>query len=141
MAVVLSDVVDLQITQLKSKQQSVLRKLKCFIMNLEQNEFYPSLLPLSVGQEYGSLSTRVQYINTELDKYDLFDASVVQYTDSIDSQLEGIADRFWDYMNRKFFSVTEAMGLVGKSRSTIYRWIKSGKLVAQKENRRWVIAM
>jgi hypothetical protein len=141
MAIALGDVVDLQILQLKSAQQSVLRKLEYFIANLEQNEFYPSHVPLSVGYELSALSSKVQHISTELDKYSLFDSSVMEYTDSIDLQLERFADRFWSWTNRRFISVTEATELYGKSRSTIYRWLKSGKLNGQKQSYRWVIAV
>lgn len=41
----------------------------------------------------------------------------------------------------KEISTREAMELYSRSRSTIYRWIKSGKLNAIKRDRRWVILL
>jgi excisionase family DNA binding protein len=111
-----------------------------FIRSLEKNHFFPHLMAEdSLVMTVTESAAAVESLNDELKKYVLFDPSLEKALDKVEDLVGTVADRFIDWNIRKTMTVKEAAQLHNRSASTIYRWIKQGKLDATKVNRRWVI--
>lgn len=111
---------------------SLVSSLKSYVTRLENKYFDPALSRQNVLHRLDTIISNV------LDKArdQSLDTYIVEETVSI--QL----DRFWAWAKRRIIDVTEACKVFNRSRSTIYRWIKQGKLAhAIKENGRWRIAL
>lgn len=59
----------------------------------------------------------------------------------VDEYISQQVDRFWTWIHRRIVTVKEACEIFGRSRSTIYRWIKNGRLAAVKQKGKWKIAL
>lgn len=60
---------------------------------------------------------------------------------SPEEHITPIVERFMSWAQRKVVTALEAALFYGKSRSTIYRWIKAGKLRAKKVKAQWQIIL
>lgn len=94
----------------------------------------------------GSMNQHVMNINTMIDKLNnwvrIYPA-LQYYIEEVYELTDELTEDFFKWAHRQTLSVKEYAAKVGKSVSTIYRWIKQGKLIAARNpnNRnRWVIA-
>jgi excisionase family DNA binding protein len=136
----LADKVFDTIDHLKDELLAAVRQHVGFVRYLEKNDFFPHLLTdSSYADTLRELAVAVESVNDELRKYAIFDSSLGNDTDAVDDLVGTVADRFMDWHFRKSMSVKEAAQYHNRSTSTIYRWIKQGKLDATKANNRWVV--
>jgi excisionase family DNA binding protein len=141
MAVIIADKIHDLITDLKRQMKHVVTQCSYFINGLETSDFFPELADASVAIRMVDLSNQLQSLNDELNKYVLFQPQLQEEVDQVDDLIASFGDRFVKWMNRTTISVTEATLRFNRSRSTIYRLIKSGKINAIKIGRFWVIAV
>jgi excisionase family DNA binding protein len=124
---------------------------------------FPELAEVITG-----LSMKAQLRNANFSRYGLFfdPEPIDDVVRNFDDTIELLADRFFQACGptddgriavtpmelpqpvevlalppaqRESITTRDAMERFGKSRSTIYRWIKSGKLSAEKQGRNWII--
>jgi hypothetical protein len=112
-----------------------------FIDHLERNDFYPDRSETFLLHKVRKFFSSIEDISAELKKYYLFDESVVDLIDGASLAIDGLWDRFMNWTRRRRATTLEAMVLFSRSRSTIYRWLRNGKLFGTKEGRKWVIAI
>lgn len=117
---------------------SALKEMAAFVETVERT---PGPVESRSAITMTELSTLCQRLTTDLNKYTLFFEEIHGVVSTADDAVENLADRF---KKRSFepgipINSAQAMELFSRSRSTIYRWIKSGKLKAEKRGRRWVI--
>lgn len=111
-------------------EAQLVRPLTAMITRLERHYFDPSVASCDVtihrmNQVIASIYEKAQKQSYDVDEY-------------INRQIT----RFWAWSHRTIVTVKEACKLFGRSRSTIYRWIKQGKLPhAIKVSGRWQIAL
>jgi excisionase family DNA binding protein len=141
MAMVISDKIHDLISNLKLQLQHVVTQAIYFVSGLERTDFYPELANTSVAIRMVKLSDHMQSLNDELSKYVIFQLELQQEVDQVNDMIAALGERFVKWMKRERISVTEALVRFSRSRSTIYRWIKSGKINAIKVGRFWVIAV
>lgn len=128
------------IDHLKVELTAAVRQHVGFIRYLEKNDFFPHLIAdSSYAQTLAELASAVESVNDELRKYVLFDSSLDYETEAVSDLVGTIADRFIDWNFRKSMSVKETAAFHERSTSTIYRWIRQGKLDATKVNGRWIV--
>jgi hypothetical protein len=141
MATLIADKVKSIVDVFKSRVMQLIKKRIEFIEDLENNHFRPELADCSIPMQLVASTHQIERINDELKRYIMFDQSLGELTDSIDDFIGDTADRFMTWTERKTISVKDAMSVFNRSKSTIYRWIRAGKLNAKKESGRWIIAM
>jgi hypothetical protein len=110
------------------------------IWNLEANNLFPNLADILLITRLTKFVTKIDGLNQQLRNYGLFDPGLHDYADEVDDLIEELARRFQKWTRRTVITVTDACKKFTRSRSTMYRWIKSGKLIAQKIDGRWLIA-
>jgi excisionase family DNA binding protein len=126
---------------LKSEMYSSLQRIVMFVSTIERDYFLPGLIDCTFINEIGDLVKHTQVVIDELSKWVLFDADLQEYIRQMENAVDMWTDRFLKWSQRKPISVSEAVDIFHRSRSTIYRWIKKGKLNARKSGRYWVIAV
>lgn len=109
---------------------------------------YVETLERTPGQIHaGTLDEIMNYTQTclgsmqELAKYGAFFGDIADTIVDTDNLIETFADRYLDRARLPGLpmSTAQAMEHFSRSRSTIYRWIKSGKIKAEKHGRRWTV--
>lgn len=138
MAITIAEKVVDVLDVLKHELQDAINQCACFVESLER-QITPNTEDISYMRKMDGFSSRIQTVNRELSKYTLFKPELEQEVDQVDDTVEALADRFLKWARRKVINTTDAMGIFKRSRSTIYRWIRAGKLAAQKINGRWAI--
>jgi hypothetical protein len=141
MATLIADKVKSIVEFLKVQVVQVIKHRIAFIEDLEENNFRPDLEDCSIPLKLVASTRQIERLNEELKRYIMFDQSLGEYTDSIEDFIGDSADRFMTWAERKTISVKDAMSVFNRSKSTIYRWIRAGKLNAKKESGRWMIAL
>jgi len=141
MAMLIAEKVKSIVDVFKFRVMQLMKKRVELIEDLEQNHFRPELADCSALMELVASTYQIEQLNNELKRYIIFDQSLGDLTDSIDDFIGDSADRFMIWTARKAISVKEAMSVFNRSKSTIYRWIRAGKLNAKKESGRWIIAL
>lgn len=127
---------------LKEELSMALDSYTQFIEHLENEVVLPeSIVGNSVFIEIEKYASYIQFLSDEMRKYIPFDEALEECVAATEEFVEEIADRFLRFMYRKTMTTREAMDHFGKSRSTIYRWIRCGKLNAIKQGRHWVVAV
>lgn len=130
------------IQYLKAELQAAIDQQKGFVRDLEKAYFIPQGDPWN---EYSpalhELGATVEVACDNLKKYGIFDPSLIEFADQAEDSVGDAADQFMAWAFRRGVTVKEAAEIYSRSKSTIYRWIKSGKLDAVKVGRRWVIAV
>ena len=128
-----------QIDSLKVKQLSNLRFLTDYVETLSNEYFDPRTAPTTVADELNRI-TAIAYAELELVKpWVMTDNGLEEFVWSVEEEIEHIIDKFWSWTGRDIISVKEAAQLHERHPSTIYRWIKSGKLPAKKVGGKWQI--
>jgi excisionase family DNA binding protein len=140
MGIMLADKVYDTIDHLKHELHAAVTQHVGFVRYLEKNDFFPHLLTdSSYAETLAQLAVAVESVNDQLRKYSIFDSSLEHDTDHVDDLVGTVADRFIDWHYRKTMRVKDAAMYHNRSASTIYRWIKQGKLDATKVNGKWVV--
>lgn len=98
---------------------------------------------LSVAQTY-AMSQMYQLcyrLNTNLDEYSAYYPGLRELVNELSEDIDEMGSRFNQRIETEVsvISTNEAMERFSRSRSTIYRWIKNGKLKAEKQGRQWAI--
>lgn len=128
---------------LRAKISDTLYVYSEVIAGLEQTVFFR---PQDASFDLiGDLTRHVDTINKMVDQlsyYTRFYPSLRYYIDEVYDIQDELTVRFYKWSTRQLMSVKEYAQYCGKSVSTIYRWIKQGKLIAAKNPRgRWAIAV
>lgn len=139
MAILIADHITSVVEMLKEKVEAALQTHLAFVENLERHHFHPELAECTLPLYFTDQANYIDAINEQIKRYSLLDSSLAAYTDDIDELIGLIADRFMSWTQRKLVSTKEAMQIFKRSKSTIYRWIRAGKLNAQKQGGRWQI--
>lgn len=108
--------------------QMKLRSLSRYVTDVTTTYFDPRQAPSSVVTHLNALVTSAYAEITHIDH--------VTY---IEDRVDQVVNQFWKWSDRKILSVKEIAQQLGKSCSTVYRWIKQGKLQAQKYKGRWQV--
>lgn len=140
MALVIAEKLNGQINLIKATQEGAVSTYEKFVENLQEIYFNPATAPTSAAQNMVRLQNQVEACISYLEKFMTLGFDLADYINSVYDRTERATDIFFAWSGRKVVSVKEACEIHGKSRSTIYRWIKQGKLQAVKEGRKWVIA-
>ena len=140
MATLIADKVAHTVLSLKDQLVRALIQHESFIIHLENTHLHPELADCTIPCEFDGSTRKVEELKEQIGRYSLFDSSIASYIDMVDQEIGDLADRFLDWAHRKTISTREAMQKFGRSQSTIYRWIRSGKLKAVKERGRWLIS-
>jgi excisionase family DNA binding protein len=140
MAILIADTIAHIVYKLKDQLVRALIQHESFVIHLEDTHLHPELADCTIPCEFDQSTRRVEKIKEQVEQYSLFDPSLLDYIEQVDQEIGNIADRFLGWAHRKMISTREAMDKFGRSQSTIYRWIRSGKLQAVKERGRWLIS-
>lgn len=128
-----------KLTVVKAGQLANIQSLSGYVQGVANDYFDPRTAPASVVTVLNTLANKA-YVELELMMpFARYDESIVAFTDEVEEQIESVIDQFWAWSDRSIVTVKEAAELYGKSASTIYRWIKQGKLQAKKVKGRWQI--
>lgn len=115
---------------------SLVRPLKAMVTRLERRYFDPALATYESVHRLNNAIMRVYEKAKNDPEITLSQIPILE--EMVNKQV----DRFWAWTNRRIINVTEACEVFNRSRSTIYRWIKQGKLPnAIKVRGRWQIAI
>lgn len=134
----ISDKLSFKVEHIREELTSALTQMAAYVDLMEKT---PGQIETNCTTTITSLSTNCQDLSYELGKYSLFFANVANVVTDTDDRIEFLADRYLE-RSKKIgipISTAQAMEHFNRSRSTIYRWIKSGKLKAEKQGHRWVI--
>lgn len=126
--------------KLRRQVSDALSSFGSIIHNLELKDLFPRFATMHLVERLTKYEHEVDVINQEIRRYGLFDSSLQDSADEVDEIVGSLADRFRKWTRRTVITVTDACEKFSRSKSTIYRWIKAGKLIAQKIDHRWVIA-
>lgn len=111
-----------------------------YVRALERTSFFPALI---TGADHmhtmNELAVTVDETIDELEKYAIFDRSLEELCEEVRDLVGEAADRFTSWNFRRTCSAKEAAEMHNRSVSTIYRWIREGRLDATKVNGRWVV--
>lgn len=140
MGILIADKIADAVQSLKDQMIQALIHHTSFVTHLEDTHLHPELADCTIPCDFDVSTTRLEGIKEQVQRYSLFDPSLLSYVDEVDQEIGDLADRFLDWANRKMISTKDAMEKFSRSQSTIYRWIRSGKLKAVKEKGRWLIA-
>lgn len=128
-----------RVNQIKSLALDAVESLESYAEEVLVEYFDPREAKWEVVQAFSEMSAAIDF--AELEKLKLFDDSLEDFIAGIEHAAQGIAERFKQWTQREMINTRQAMEHYGRSRSTIYRWIKSGKLTARKVGRFWQIAL
>lgn len=139
MTFLMKEIVATQIDSLKTTQLNNLRLLTDYVVELSNDYFDPRTAPATVVSELNRIAA-IAYAELELLKpWVIADNELEKFASSVEEEIDDIIDTFWSWSGRTIINVKEAARLHERHPSTIYRWIKSGKLQAKKVNGRWQI--
>lgn len=114
-------------------------KLEKLIEHIEKEFFNPKDATSELGMYWNKQVTALRdRIYGLQDDYKLF-PEMVDFLQTVDGEVDKIVKRFWKWADREIVTVKEAAEMIGRSRWTVYRWIKAGKLIGQKVGRCWQI--
>lgn len=112
------------------------RPLSSMITRLERRHFNPASASCEVTLHRMNKTIASIYEKAKNKSYDLTQVYL------LDGYINRQIERFWAWSHRRIITVSEACKIFNRSRSTIYRWIKQGRLPhAIKEKGRWQIAL
>ena len=134
----LIEVMGHQFDSTKAAMMNVIVQNEQLLESIEQKYWNPLAAPVTVGSLW---SESMNYAWEELgnmEKYRLF-PQMSQFIDMAELELERLVDRFFEWSEREVTDTKTIAEKYDRSASTIYRWIKQGKLNAKKVNGRWEI--
>lgn len=131
------DIVDV----IRNEIHAGMQQVAAFVEAIEKTDRLAA--DCTVPLEFRTLRGKVDSTISNLKKYDLLFPSVLEVVEQTEHLVDSFSERFMDWAEGKpkFMTVTEAMEHFQRSRSTIYRWIKSGRIDAMKQGRFWRIAV
>lgn len=134
----IAEALSVTVASIRSELSSAMEQMAAYV---EQVERKPGKIETDCSKIITGLSVTCQDLNTKLDKYSLFFSDIPEIVHTTDDAIEFLADRYLSRSKQVGLPMTtaEAMAHFNRSRSTIYRWIKSGKIEAVKKGRRWII--
>lgn len=134
----IADKISLTVDTIRLELNSAIHQMSAYV---EQVERTPGQVTTNCSNVITTLSMTCQELTGKLGKYSLFFADLSDVITETDETVEALADRYLKRSKQEGLpvSTTEAMEHFNRSRSTIYRWIKSGKVHAEKHGRRWVV--
>jgi hypothetical protein len=93
------------------------------------------------GVQMIEMSSVCQNLTIELHKYTLFFGEIADVVTHMDDEVDQLGARFKERSLSPGIPATtaQAMEHFHRSRSTIYRWIKNGRLPAEKRGYRWTV--
>ena len=126
------------VASIRSELFSAVEQMACYVELVERT---PGKIETDCSKILTGLSMTCQELNTKLDKYSMFFSDIPEIVYTTDDAIESLADRYLTRSKQVGLPMTTAEAMVhfNRSRSTIYRWIKSGKVEAVKKGRRWII--
>lgn len=140
MALSMTESVRNTIRVLQNELGGIIAEMKRFVEHCETACLVPVVAEGQIASSYmARLAERFDKKLIQLDKYKAFDRTADEVAATAMDQQESVADQLIDWMSRKGITVAEAAQKFNRSKSTIYRWIKAGKLAAAKRDRRWII--
>lgn len=139
MSFTMKDLLARQLESMKATQFGLINNLEEYVNLIKDRFFDPNNAPSWVVTNLNELSEKAWNQLEQIQAFLATDERLHEFISLVESQIERIIDLFWSWSNRKIINVKEAAELHGKHRSTIYRWIKKGKLDAEKVNGRWQI--
>lgn len=134
----ISEKVSITVDHIRTELGAALRQMASYVEAIEKR---PGEIEVSALDDIMLFSEVCQASMKELSKYSMFFGDIAETINTTDDTIELLADRFLDRARLPGLPVStaQAMEHFDRSRSTIYRWIKSGKLKAEKQGRRWVV--
>jgi hypothetical protein len=136
--VLIADQISGTVDSIRIQLHSAIHQMSAYV---EQVERTPGKVSTNCSNIITTLSVTCQDLTVKLDRYSLFLPNLSDIIVETDETVEALADRYLKRSKQEGLpmSTTDAMNHFNRSRSTIYRWIKSGKIHAEKHGYRWTI--
>ena len=134
----LIEVMDHQFDIAKAKVMNTVVENEQLLASIEWKYWNPMDAPVTIGSLWSDAMNVAWKELEHLDKYKLF-PQMASFIDTVEDELERLVDHFFEWSNRELIDTKTAAEKYDRSPSTIYRWIKQGKLAAKKVSGRWEI--
>lgn len=132
------EVVNHQFNQEKAKVMNTVVENEQLLESIAWKYWNPKEAPFTMCGLWSEAMAVAWEELERLDKYKLF-PRMASFIDTVEDELDRLVDRFFQWSDRVVIDTKAAAEKYDRSPSTIYRWIKQGKLDAKKVNGRWEI--
>lgn len=140
MSFAVAEIVGKQVEGLNHEALSHIRQLRQFVSWAESRFFDPMDASTEVPSILNELADPAWELHEQLEKLGQYNEEAAEMATILENEIEACIARFWKWSKRTFMTAQEAAEKYGKHRTTIYRWIKKGKIRAEKDERgRWKI--
>lgn len=136
---VMQELLTKQIDSLKAKQMSVIVELETFATQFKQEYFNPKSVPSWAFRIWMEEAQHAWDSIDEFRQYVYLGKEFESFIETIELETDRIIQDFMGWTERKALTAKEIAEKYNRSTSTVYRWIKQGKLEARKNGRRWEI--
>lgn len=127
-----------QLDERKSAMMEYVVQNERLLESITWSYWNPSSAPTKVGRIWSEAMNTAWDELKDLESFS-FHPEINEFLVTIEDELDSLVDKFFDWTNREVISAKEAAETYNRSTSTIYRWIKQGKLQAKKVRGRWQI--
>lgn len=109
-----------------------------FMNSIEDKYFFVDEAPAWVAKTYMDSINALWSQHESIESYSVI-PEFREFIETVEEEITKLVGRFQRWTKTRYLNTVEAGEKHGRSRSTVYRWIKSGKLQARKRNGRWFI--
>lgn len=134
----LRDALNTQLEDVKAKIMGYVAELEQLMDSIDERYFDPADAPSSVLQIWSEATNVIWDEMEAVEQYSMFD-EFQAFLSTAEEELLKLVSRFNHWTRRKVVDTKEAANMINRSRSSVYYWIKTGKLEARKVNGRWFI--
>ena len=128
-----------QVNAAKAKCISSITNLEQLLADIVDEYFNPEEAPTWVASFWSKEVNAVWQELEQIQHYVMVDEDFQRFLNTAEEEVERLVDLFFQWTKRRIVDAKEATSLYRRSRSTIYRWVKQGKLQAKKVKGRWQI--